>query len=58
MQGYINTQNKCYWSLRSPYVTDEVSLHPMKIGVWCAISARRTVVPVFFNETILNGNYM
>jgi hypothetical protein len=23
----------------------------VKVGVWCAVSARRNVVPVFFNET-------
>jgi hypothetical protein len=23
----------------------------VKVGVWCAVSARRSVVPVFFNET-------
>jgi hypothetical protein len=24
----------------------------MKVGVWCAVSARRILVPVFFNGTI------
>jgi hypothetical protein len=39
LQGYINVQNNCYSK-------------PLKVGVWCAVSARRIVVPVFFNETI------
>jgi hypothetical protein len=25
----------------------------VKVGVWCAVSARRIVVPVFFNGTIV-----
>jgi hypothetical protein len=24
----------------------------VKVGVWCALSARRNVAPVFFNKTI------
>jgi hypothetical protein len=30
----------------------------MKVGVWCAVSARRIVEPVFFNETIEKNIYM
>jgi hypothetical protein len=48
MQGYINTQNNRYWSSQNPHLTHEVPLHPVKVGVWCAVSARRIVVPVFF----------
>jgi hypothetical protein len=51
-QGYINMQNNCYWSSQNPHLTHEVLLDPVKVGVWCAVSARRIVVPVFFNETI------
>jgi hypothetical protein len=48
LQGYINTQNNHYWSSQNPYLTNEVALHPVKVGVWCTVSARRIVVPVFF----------
>jgi hypothetical protein len=54
LQGYINMQNNCYWSSQNPHLTHEVQLHPAKVGVWCTVSARRTVEPVFYNETI-NG---
>jgi hypothetical protein len=47
-EGYINTQNNHYWSSQNPYLTHEVQLHPLKVGVWCAVSARRIVGPVFF----------
>jgi hypothetical protein len=30
----------------------------VKVGVWCAVNARRTVVPVFFNKTINCERYL
>jgi hypothetical protein len=39
LQGYINTQNH-YWGSQYPYLTHEVQLHAVKVGVWCAVSAR------------------
>jgi hypothetical protein len=38
--------------------TQEVPLHPVKVGVWCAVSARRIIVPVFLNETINCEKYL
>jgi hypothetical protein len=32
--------------------------HPVKVGVWCAVSVRRIVVPVSFNETINCEKYL
>jgi hypothetical protein len=46
MQGYINTQNNRYWSSQNLSLTYKVLLHPVKVGVWCAVSAR-IVVPDF-----------
>jgi hypothetical protein len=46
MQGYISTQNNRYWSSQNPSLTYKVLLHPVKAGVWCAVSAR-IVVPIF-----------
>jgi hypothetical protein len=39
LQGYINTQNNCYWYSQNPHLTHEVPLHPVEVGVWCAVSA-------------------
>jgi hypothetical protein len=44
-QGYINMKNLC-WSSQNPHLTHEVQLHPVKVGVWFAVSAR-IVGPVF-----------
>jgi hypothetical protein len=53
VQVYINTQNNRYWSSQNSHLTHEVLLHPVKVGVCCAVSARRIVAPLFFlNETI------
>jgi hypothetical protein len=30
----------------------------LKVGAWCAVSARRTVVPVFFDETVNCEKYL
>jgi hypothetical protein len=58
LQRYINTQNNSYWSSQNPHLTHKVLLHPVKVGVWCAVGARRIVVPVFFNETINFKRYV
>jgi hypothetical protein len=46
-------KNNHHSSSQNPHLTDEFLLHPVKVGVWYAVSARRIVGPVFFNE-ILN----
>jgi hypothetical protein len=43
LQGYINTQNNRYWSSQNPHLTHEVPLLPVKVGVWCAVSARNII---------------
>jgi hypothetical protein len=48
LQEYINTQNNRYWSSQNLHVTHEAPLHPVKIGVWCALNARGIVEPVSF----------
>jgi hypothetical protein len=57
LQGYINTQNSRYLSPQNPHLTYEDPLHPLKVCVWCTVSARRIVGPVFFNETIAKDIY-
>jgi hypothetical protein len=52
LSGYVNSQNYRTWATENPLVFSESSLHPIKIGVWVAISRRRIIGPIFFNETI------
>jgi hypothetical protein len=53
LQGYINTNNNPYWSSQNPHLTHEVPRYPVKIGVWCAASAKRIVVPVFLTKQLI-----
>jgi hypothetical protein len=57
LQGYINTQNNQYWDSQNPHQSHEVPFHPMKVGVWCAVSARISLA-VFFNKTINCKRYL
>ena len=52
LSGYVNSQNYRTWSTQNPHVFVETDLHPIKIGFWVAISRRRIIGPIFFNETI------
>lgn len=57
LDGYINSQNYRVWSTNKPHAYVDKSLHPPKIGVWCAISRRRIVGPIFFETTIDSDTY-
>lgn len=52
LTGYVNSQNMRTWSSENPHIFLETSLHPVKIGVWGAVSGRRLIGPIFFE-----GNY-
>jgi hypothetical protein len=54
LSGYVNSQNCRTWRTEIPYNFTETPLHPQKIGVWCAISRRRIIGPLFF-ETGINA---
>jgi hypothetical protein len=46
-------QRNSYWSSQNLHLTHEVLPHTVKIGVWCAVSARRILGHVPFNKTII-----
>jgi hypothetical protein len=46
-------QNNRYWSSWKPHLTREVLLHPVKVGVWYAVSARRIVAPVVLIKQLI-----
>lgn len=57
LSGYINNQNYRTWATENPHTFVEHSLHPLKIGVWVALSRRRIIGPYFFNDTINAERY-
>lgn len=58
LSGYVNSQNNRYWCAENPHQLHVRPLHDVKIGVWCAISARRIIGPIFFRETINADRYI
>jgi hypothetical protein len=58
LQGYVNSQNARVWAAENPHVYHEEPLHPLKVGVWCAISIRWIMGPIFFEETVNMQVYM
>ncbi|XP_039283421.1 uncharacterized protein LOC120351176 isoform X3 [Nilaparvata lugens] len=54
LDGYVNSQNCQIWATENPNAVQVKSLHPAKIGVWCAISRQHIVGPIFFEQTV-NG---
>jgi hypothetical protein len=57
LSRYIHSQNYRTWATENPHNFVESSLHPQKIGVWVAMSRRRIIGPIFFNETITAERY-
>lgn len=58
LSGHVNSQNVRMWSTENPHIVQEVPLHPIKIGVWCAVSARRIIGPVFFEGRVNSDFYV
>jgi hypothetical protein len=58
LSGYVNSQNFRIWSTDNPHAYLEAPLHPQKIGIWwIAVSRRRLIGPIFFNNTINEQRY-
>jgi hypothetical protein len=54
LSGYVYSQNYQTWRTETPHNYTETALHPQKIGMWCAISRRQIIGPLFF-ETSINA---
>lgn len=50
LNGYVNKQNCRIWATENPRVTHEVSLHPKRVTVWCALWAGGVMGPFFFED--------
>ncbi|BFZ07560.1 hypothetical protein BsWGS_10599 [Bradybaena similaris] len=58
LSGYVNSQNNRIWSSFNPNAFYAAPVHDAKIGVWCAVSRRRIIGPIFFNNTINAHRYV
>jgi hypothetical protein len=50
--GYVNRHNSRIGSAENPHTFHKRLLHSLKVKVWCAVSRRRIIGPIFFSETI------
>lgn len=57
LDGFVNSQNYRVWSSTNPHAYVDKALHPSKIGVWCALSRRRIIGPIFFTCTVDSNVY-
>lgn len=57
LTGYVNSQNMRLWSNDNPHYFVESGLHPLKVGIWVAMSRRRIIGPIFFDGTINAERY-
>ncbi len=58
LSGYVNSQNYWIWSTNNLHVFEETLLHPIKVGIWCAISTHQVVSPIVFDKTMDSDVYM
>lgn len=58
LSGYVNSQNRRIWCAENPHEYVQKPLHSQKIGVWCAISKRRIIGPIFFNDNVNSDLYL
>jgi hypothetical protein len=50
LSGYVNSQNNRYWSIENPHALSDVSLHDLRVGDWCAISAQKITRFMLFHK--------
>lgn len=58
LNGYVCSQNNRHWATHNPHDFVEKPLHPIKVGVWTAISKKRIIGPIFFQETVNTDRYL
>jgi hypothetical protein len=58
LSGYVNPQKTGIWSDENPHAVYQTPLHDIKIGVWCAVSVRRIIGPIFYHETVNSDRHV
>ena len=58
LNGYVNRQNYRIWGSENPHLALEKQAHPVRVSVWCAISAQGIIGPFFFEETVNAKRYL
>jgi hypothetical protein len=58
LSGYVNSQTTHLWGSENSHELFEEPLHSQKVGVFCALSQRRIIGPMFFDTTITSQVYI
>lgn len=58
LDGYVNKQNWRFWANENPHVAVQKSLHPKRVTVWCGLSKKSIIGPIFIHETVKSGVYL
>jgi hypothetical protein len=58
VSGNVNAHNSRIWDTENPHVLHQRPLHDIKVGVWCAVSTRRVIGPIFFGDTVNSDRYV
>jgi hypothetical protein len=58
LSGHVNSQNSRIWATTNPNQYIQSQLYSQKIGVWCAMSRRRIIGPIFFTQLINSKEYI
>jgi hypothetical protein len=53
----VNSQNSRIWSVRNSAYLPRRTVTLLKNWVWCVVSRRRIIVPIFFSETKTTESY-
>ena len=57
LNGRVTTHNCRYWASENPHRIQEISHYDRKVGVWCAVSARRIIGPIFYEQFVNAERY-
>jgi len=52
LSGYVNSQFTRIWAAENLHIVHEEPLHLQKIGVWCGVSRRRIIGPIFLKKQL------
>jgi hypothetical protein len=58
LSGYVSSQNTRLWGSENLHALFQEPLHSQKIGVFCALSQRRIIGPMFFDTTVTSQVYI
>ncbi|PNF21840.1 hypothetical protein B7P43_G05966 [Cryptotermes secundus] len=54
LNGFVKKQNCRFWSEENPREAHQISLHSLKVTVWCGVSKLGIVGPYFFKKMYTN----